>query len=381
MNAAQQSGVNPYVLASMIIQEQGSNGSNGLVSGNTAGYQGIYNFYNVEAYQSGNMSATERGLWWASQSGSYDRPWTSPEKAIIGGAKFYGENYTKASQNTFYLKKFNVKSSNLYKHQYMSNIQAAASEGYYLAQAYTDEIRTAAHDFEIPIYKNMPETPCPCPQGDGSPNNKLSGLGIDGFVLTPTFNKDIQKYDLIVDPGVGSVNVLAYAIDSGASVSGTGTINLSSGTNQISVKVTAQNGTVREYKINIVRQAGGPTYSAGIGGITGPGVSTGPGSPMVGNPTVGNSAAGNPSGSAAVNTGSSVKTGTASGSTNGPGGTNVIIISTKKGTSESTGSGVTAGPGAGTTQTTTNSGSFTPGASSGPGSVSTNGILVGPGNR
>ena len=86
MNAAAQSGVNPYVLASMIIQEQGSEGTSPLISGSYSGYEGYYNFFNVEAYQSGSMSAIQRGLWYASQSGSYGRPWNSVEKSIIGGA-------------------------------------------------------------------------------------------------------------------------------------------------------------------------------------------------------------------------------------------------------------------------------------------------------
>ena len=67
-----------------------------------------YNFFNVEAYQSGAVSAIEMGLRFASQSGSYGRPWNTVEKAIRGGAQNYGDNYVKAGQNTFYLKKFNV---------------------------------------------------------------------------------------------------------------------------------------------------------------------------------------------------------------------------------------------------------------------------------
>ena len=58
----------------------------------------------MEAYQSGSMSAIERGLV-ASQSGSYGRPWNTVEKSILGGALNYGDNYVKAGQNTFYLKK------------------------------------------------------------------------------------------------------------------------------------------------------------------------------------------------------------------------------------------------------------------------------------
>ena len=120
MNAAVQSGVNPYILASMIIQEQGSQGTGRSISGTVPGYQGYYNFFNIEAYQSGSMGAVERGLWWASQSGSYERPWNSVEKSILGGSIYYGNNYVKRGQDTLYLKKFNVQGDNLYKHQYMT---------------------------------------------------------------------------------------------------------------------------------------------------------------------------------------------------------------------------------------------------------------------
>ena len=137
MDAAAQSGVSPYVLAAMILQEQGTNGGSPLISGNYSGYPGYYNFFNVEAYQSGSMSAIQTGLRYASQSGSYGRPWNTVEKSIIGGAQNYGDNYVKAGQNTFYLKKFNVQGSNLYKHQYMTNIQGAASEAERLSKAYS----------------------------------------------------------------------------------------------------------------------------------------------------------------------------------------------------------------------------------------------------
>ena len=277
MKAAEQSGVNPYVLASMIIQEQGKNGNTSMVNGSS----GVYNFYNVETYASNGMTANQRGLWWAGQSGSYGRPWNTRESAIIGGAKFYGEGYVSKSQNTFYLKKFNVTANNTYKHQYMGNVRAAADEGYNLAQAYTSEIKTAAHDFEIPVYKNMPDTPAPLPTGDGSPNNKLNGLGVDGFAITPTFSRDNLNYDLIVDTSVTSVNVSAAAIDSGATVSGAGTVKLTTGANKINIVVTAQNKTTRTYVLNIIRQSGGPVYSSGVGGIN-----SGPGTQVITSPSV-----------------------------------------------------------------------------------------------
>ena len=261
MSAAVQSNVNPYVLASMLIQEQGVKGTSGLISGTTSPYEGHYNFFNIQAYHSGNQTATQRGLWWASQSGSYLRPWNSREKAIIGGAMYYGEKYVHAGQNTFYLKKFNVQGSDPYKHQYMTYVEAAASEGIKLSRAYTAEMKAVKLEFFIPVYKEMPNEIAKKPEGDGSPNNKLASLSVEGYNISPSFNADTNTYDLIVDSSVSSVKVNAGSVDSKASVSGTGTINLSQANTQVSIEVRAENGTTRKYVINIVKKNGGGNSS------------------------------------------------------------------------------------------------------------------------
>ena len=261
MSAAVQSNVNPYVLASMLIQEQGGKGTSGLISGTTSPYEGHYNFFNIQAYHSGNQTATQRGLWWASQSGSHLRPWNSREKAIIGGAMYYGEKYVHAGQNTFYLKKFNVQGSDPYKHQYMTYVEAAASEGIKLSRAYTAEMKAVKLEFFIPVYKEMPNEIAKKPEGDGSPNNKLASLSVEGYNISPSFNADTSTYDLIVDSSVSSVKVNAGSVDSKASVSGTGTINLSQANTQVSIEVRAENGTTRKYVINIVKKNGGGNSS------------------------------------------------------------------------------------------------------------------------
>lgn len=279
MDAAAQSGVSPYVLAAMILQEQGTNGGSPLISGNYSGYPGYYNFFNVEAYQSGSMSAIQTGLRYASQSGSYGRPWNTVEKSIIGGAQNYGDNYVKAGQNTFYLKKFNVQGSNLYKHQYMTNIQGAASEAERLSKAYSS-VKDSALEFQIPVYNNMPETACAAPVGDGSPNNKLSSLSAEGYSLTPSFGKDTESYNLIVNTSVSSIQVNAAAADSKASVSGAGSIPLNGSTTDIAITVTAENGSARTYTIHVVKQDGGPVSSGSSGSAgspSSPGSSEGPG--------------------------------------------------------------------------------------------------------
>lgn len=298
MNAGAQSGVNPYVLAAMIIQEQGKGGTSDSISGRCSGYEGYYNFFNIEAYASGSMTPIQRGLWYASQSGNYGRPWNSPEAAILGGSSYYGNNYVKVGQDTFYLKKFNVQGSNLYKHQYMTNVQGAASEAALYASAYSSELKKSALEFKIPVFKNMPAEASPRPTVDGSPNNKLSGLGVNGFSLTPTFNKDTTEYDLIVAPSVSQITVNATAIQSAASISGSGTIQLQEGNNDIRISVTAENGTVREYVIRVVRRDGGPTGDGSVNTGTpdpsgGPGGSSGPAGP-------GTSTGGTPGGSDVV---------------------------------------------------------------------------------
>jgi hypothetical protein len=73
--------------------------------------------------------------------------------------------------------------------------------------------------------------------------------------MTQTFDKFTQTYDVTVENSVSSITVTAAAVDSKAVVSGTGAYSLNVGSNEISVKVTAQNGDVRTYKIYVNRKA------------------------------------------------------------------------------------------------------------------------------
>ena len=257
MDAAKQSGVSPYVLAAMIIQEQGKQGTSPLISGNYNGYNGYYNFYNIGAYEHDGMSAVEAGLKYASESGNGNRPWNTAEKGIIGGAIAYGANYTDSGQDTFYLKKYNVQGSNKYNHQYMTNVVAAAQEGAKISDAYSNEIKSGCLTFKIPVYNNMPDIPYELPTDTGNPNNKLSSLYIEEFTLTPTFNMNTYDYSLIVDSSVSNLNIIAQTIDNSARVNGSGILNIYEGLNEIKITVTAQNGDTREYRIQVNRRAGG----------------------------------------------------------------------------------------------------------------------------
>ena len=60
-----------------------------------------------------------------------------------------------------------------------------------------------------------------------------------------------------MDSSVSSIKVNAGSIDSKASVSGSGTVNLSQANTQVSIEVRAENGTTRKYVINVVKKNGG----------------------------------------------------------------------------------------------------------------------------
>ncbi len=93
---------------------------------------------------------------------TYQRPWTSPKKAIMGGAEFIADGYISAGQFTSYLKKFNVNPNGHYavnNHQYMANIEAPYSEAKSTYNSYRDNnLLNLPFEFTIPIFENMPET-------------------------------------------------------------------------------------------------------------------------------------------------------------------------------------------------------------------------------
>ena len=76
MKAAEQTRQNPYVLAAMILQEQGKG-----TSGSVSGASGFYNYFNVGAYAANGMGAVERGLWYAKQDPG--TRWKNPLSAVL----------------------------------------------------------------------------------------------------------------------------------------------------------------------------------------------------------------------------------------------------------------------------------------------------------
>ncbi len=271
MQAAQASGVSAYHIASRIKQEVGTTIGT-VTSGTNSTYPGIYNFYNIGGYDSSEGAAATNALKWAATGTTYGRPWNTVYKSIYGGALYIGNNYILAGQNTIYTEKFNVtNTSNLYNHQYMTNVQAVATEAAKVYTAYSSSgTLNDTITFSIPVYENMPDSVTTKPSDSGNPNNYLKTLSVSGYTLSPTFAiNTTTSYSLIVAESVSSVTISATTCNSNASVSGTGTVSLIKGTNTIKLVVTAQSGATRTYTLTIVRGSASSSSSTSTASYSG----------------------------------------------------------------------------------------------------------------
>ncbi len=249
IDAAIMSGVSPYHLAARSLQEVGSAGSDSV-----SGKSGYYNYYNIGATSGSDPVAN--GLKFAATTDDrYMLPWNTPYKAIVGGAIWIGKGYIDKGQDTLYYQKFNVVNQ-VWTHQYMTNIMAPYQESEDIYKSYRElEILETPYVFVIPYYKNMPTKACQLPKkSNGSPNNWLSSLSVEGYEFSFDGNKT-SGYSIEVPESVSSVNITAKAISSKAKIQGTGKVNLNAGKNNVKIVVTAENGNTKTYNLEIVRSS------------------------------------------------------------------------------------------------------------------------------
>lgn len=181
--------VSPFHLAARVYQEQGQ-GTSPLISGSYPGYEGYYNYFNISASGSTNEQVIINGLTYARNNN-----WNNAYASILGGANVISANYIKKGQDTLYLQKFNVSptaSNPVYTHQYMQNISAPTSEALSMKRLY--ESAGALENtfvFKIPVYENMPESPCPMPTFSTNvvlqvpAGYDASTIYVDGIPYTP----------------------------------------------------------------------------------------------------------------------------------------------------------------------------------------------------
>ena len=146
MEIGRSQGLSPYHLSSRVLLEQGIKGTSDLISGKYPGYEGYYNYFNIQANGS---DVVKSGLAYAKSQG-----WNTRYKSLNGGAAFIGNGYIGVGQDTLYLEKFDLV-GDLYTHQYMQNIQAPSTEAVSTYNQYKNAGRVNnAFVFKIPAFKD-----------------------------------------------------------------------------------------------------------------------------------------------------------------------------------------------------------------------------------
>lgn len=263
--AAKQSSVSPYVLASKILQELGRSkdleSTSSFISGNYPGFEGYYNYYNINATGNTTAEKIQKALQYAK-----DKGWDTREKAIIGGAEFCGNGYISKGQNTYYYMDFNIKNPTEIWHEYAGAVHDASSNGKLLSSAYTGDTESVA-SFLIPVYKNtgvvteLPE------KTDKLNNYYFDSISVAG--LTPSFSRFTYSYDLKISAGAtAATRTVKLTAPSSASYTGAAHFSLKKGQNAITLTVKAETGYTTDYIINILADEDCVLYVDTGGGIT-----------------------------------------------------------------------------------------------------------------
>ena len=154
IQAGENANLDPYFIASRLIQEQGRKGT---VLSQGYEYNGttIYNLFNINATGNSTSEIIENAAEYA-----YNQGWDSLEKGLIGGIEFMKRGYIDKGQKTLYLQKFDIvnQDGSLYTNQYMQNLLAPMSEASNMLEIYEASDTVDSNlKFIIPLYENMPE--------------------------------------------------------------------------------------------------------------------------------------------------------------------------------------------------------------------------------
>lgn len=257
INAAETYGVSPLHLAARVKKEGGTNETYGPVRGNVTDtlngclLTGYYNYYNI-----GATSNWSQGLYYAAgkecdieSTNSYGRPWKTREAAILGGAAFIADRYINTGKNTLYFQKFNVVVQNYFAGQYMANIMAPSQEGESVYDTMKElDALNLAHEFIIPVYKDMPETVSLPNLADT--DSSLSAIKIDGKTITG-FDSDVLEYTHYVTNDIEKIDIKAVTTKSTSTATYDETLELKENETTFEIKVTSQSGDTTTYKVTV----------------------------------------------------------------------------------------------------------------------------------
>lgn len=84
-----------------------------------------------------------------------------------------------------------------------------------------------------------------------SKNNDLASLTVDGYSLSPEFNKDTLDYTVVVPSNTEKVTIGGSTDDYKSTANGFGEFDVSEGENKFTVTVTAENGSTKTYTVKV----------------------------------------------------------------------------------------------------------------------------------
>ncbi len=165
MQAAKDSGVSAYVIAAIIVQEQGATA--GSLCNGSSGY---YNFFNDGASGGSSAEVINNGINFAKNNG-----WNTVYKSILGGANIYKTGYIANNQDTYFYKDFNLINMN-FNHQYAQSVYDQIGNAYFLRKAISGDTKGQV-TLRIPVYTTMPKDVCPCPADTSSLSKRYDSKG------------------------------------------------------------------------------------------------------------------------------------------------------------------------------------------------------------
>lgn len=88
-----------------------------------------------------------------------------------------------------------------------------------------------------------------------SSDNHLKSLSVGQGTLSPSFDKDVHNYNITVPNEITKLDLSAITNHSGAKTNITGNSNFQVGMNVVNIEVTAEDGSLRIYTINVTRSS------------------------------------------------------------------------------------------------------------------------------
>ena len=84
-----------------------------------------------------------------------------------------------------------------------------------------------------------------------SSNNDLKSMSVEGYEISPSFDKDVNEYSVTVPSTVEKINIVAKKADSYSSLEGTGEKTVEEGVNTFEIVVTSETGVSNTYKLTV----------------------------------------------------------------------------------------------------------------------------------